>query len=206
MVVGAGTVGLRKARGLLEASAQVRVVCLEPRPADEAFSSCDWRIEPYRAEHLDGAALVFAAAPPNVNRQVVADARRLGAWINVADCPQEGDFHVPATCRRGNLVVSVGTCGIAPGFGAWLCRELNQRLDENYAVFLDLLAQMRTRLRERIVDDAWRRTLAQGLAEPAWFNRLQNEGRDAVFAAMVQLVDEAEATEGREISKGQGRN
>ena len=75
LVVGLGAVGRRKAAGLVEAGA--RVVGVDPAAAAESAGSRSLA-EPYRAGHLAGASLAFAAATAEVNRRVVADARRLG--------------------------------------------------------------------------------------------------------------------------------
>src|SRR5437879_479343 len=92
VVIGGGEVGRRKARALLQGGAQIRLVCLEQQPADLHADGLSWITAHYQPEHLEGAALVFAAATPDVNRRVVADAHARGLWVNAATEPETGDF------------------------------------------------------------------------------------------------------------------
>jgi siroheme synthase-like protein len=189
VVVGGGAVGRRKGDALLAAGAVVRVVCREPPPADGA--RFDWRTEPYRPDHLGGAALVFAAATADVNRQVVADARSRGLWVNSATDPTAGDFFLPATVRRGEFVLAVGTGGVAPAIAAEVRRRLDAEFDSAFGDWVAILAELRPIVRERIADEEARHALFTRLSRWEWLERLRSEGLDAVRVAMRAEVDHA---------------
>ena len=184
VVIGGGYVGRRKAAALLQGGAHVRLVCLEPRPAEETAPALDWITEPYHAGHLGGATLVFAAAAPEVNQQVVDDAHAAGLWVNAATEPENGDFYMPATLRRGDLVVAVGTSGETPGLAKAVRDLLDGQLDDAFGRWLDLLVELRPEIRAVIPSPEWRRALLERLSLPEWLQRLRYESTDQVRQAM----------------------
>src|SRR5262249_3290026 len=88
VVIGGGAVGMRKLSAILESGAEVRVV--DPRAPLSLPPEVAHIAEHYRAEHLEGAQLVFACAISEVNSQVVADCHERGLWVNSASHPTEG--------------------------------------------------------------------------------------------------------------------
>lgn len=197
VVIGGGSVGLRKTDALLQAGARVRVVCLEPALADRP--TVEWRAEPYDADHLEGAVLVFAAATAEVNRQVVADARAMRIWVTSATEPLEGDFLVPAVLRRGHFVVAVGTGGAAPGLAREVCRSLSEQFDDAFGQWVDLLGEIRPTILDRIADAAHREFIFRRLCEWRWLDRLRSEGVEAVRIALEEEVRALAGTFGKSL-------
>jgi precorrin-2 dehydrogenase / sirohydrochlorin ferrochelatase len=143
VVVGGGPVGLRKARGLLEAGARVRLIT-RTHPGQEKTTGMEVLVRPYRTGDLAGAALAFAAAGERaVNATVALDARAAGIPVNMADAPAEGDFHLPAVLRRGELVIAVSTGGGSPALAAAVRDELAGIFGEEWATVVAIAARLR---------------------------------------------------------------
>lgn len=172
VVVGGGPVAARKAEALLDAGAVVHVVA--PDLVDDLSRLATagrlvWHPREFRASDLDGAWLATAATDdPTVNHAVfeAGEARRV--WVNAADDPQRSSCTLPATLRRGDLVVTIGTGGRSPALAVHLRDRLRDELGPEYAVLLDVLAEARDELRARgrsSVDGGWQRALDSDLLE-----------------------------------------
>ncbi|MFW6133886.1 MAG: precorrin-2 dehydrogenase/sirohydrochlorin ferrochelatase family protein, partial [Planctomycetota bacterium] len=147
VVVGAGRVGRRKARALLEAGADVTLVTGgSPAKMDGA----EVYAARYRPEHLPGAAVVLACTDDGaLNARVAADARAAGVPVNVADTPELCDFYLPAVARDGDVVVAVGTGGAAPALARRLRDRLAEALPGDVGAFAADLAELREALQAR---------------------------------------------------------
>ena len=105
VVVGGGTIGLRRAGVLRDFGAAVTVI------APEVTGSLDGMkplLRAYCEGDLAGAFLVVAATNDRrVNHAVYVEAKRRGILVNVCDCQSECDFFFPAICRTETLVAGV---------------------------------------------------------------------------------------------------
>jgi siroheme synthase-like protein len=123
-VVGAGKVGLRKTKGLLEAGAAVTVVA---RQWDREFEDLPVHLirRAFRASDLAGAFLVFAATNDRrTNHRISLLARKRGILANIADSLEECDFIVPARVARGDVQIAISTGGTSPRLAAELRKKL----------------------------------------------------------------------------------
>ena len=115
VVVGGGAVGERKIQGLLAVGAHVTLIAPQatlPLQAYAAEGKIAWIQRGFQSGDLENAVLAFAATDQRtVNQQVAAEAKQQHTLCNVADCAEEGDFHLPALHRTGDLTIAVGSRG-----------------------------------------------------------------------------------------------
>ena len=122
LVVGGGEVATQRARSLLYAGAQVRVVA--PRVSPElrrriAWGELAWSERRFEDADLDDARLVMVAIDePEESRRIAGLARERGLPINVADVPALCDFYMPAVHRDGPVQIAVSTGGHGPAIAA----------------------------------------------------------------------------------------
>ena len=111
LVVGGGSVALRRVAGLRAADAEVAVVAprLTPALADMAARGLITAHQrAYQPGDLDGAWLALACTDqPQVNEAVAADAERQHVWCARADDAAASAAWVPAVGRTGPVTVAV---------------------------------------------------------------------------------------------------
>ena len=121
VLVGGGRVAAVKLHGLIAEGAHVTVIAPEIRPELEQTGVV---LERRRFEDadLDGAWYVIAAAPPEVNRQVLAAAERRQLFVNAVDDPPNASAYAGGVVRRDGVTIAISTDGRAPAL-AGLLRE-----------------------------------------------------------------------------------
>jgi siroheme synthase-like protein len=187
VVIGGGPVGVRKARSLAAAGAQVVLVADSlAEAAPEGVHVVGRRYDP---ADLRGAALVFACTGERAtNARIAADARRVGAWVNCADQPDDCDFLAPAVAREGDVVVAVGTGATAPALCAPLRDRLREALPPGVGEFAAALAALRPALRARVDDPHCRGRILRRLAGEEGYQTFRHRGPDALRRMLNELI------------------
>ena len=143
LLVGGGAVAASKLRSLRAAAARVRVVAPTTGPAIEAAGVAIER-RSFVAADLDGVWLVVAAAPPEVNRVVAAEAGARGIFVNAVDDRAHCTVFAGGVLRRGTVTLSISSGGEAPA----LTGLIREALDELLPADLEDWASLATSLRE----------------------------------------------------------
>jgi|CXWK01.1.fsa_nt_gi siroheme synthase-like protein len=149
VVVGGGTIALRKVRGLLDAGAAVTVVA--PLILDELrdLDSVALKERPYRSSDCDNAWLVVVATDdPAIQRTVTRDAGRRRIFVNSVDEPDLCSFILPAIARHGPVIVAVSTQGRSPSLAARLRDRLASALPDGLELLAESLASTRRQIRD----------------------------------------------------------
>ena len=151
--------GTRKARALVEAGAQVRVVApVASSELEEAERLRQITLvrEAYSREHLDRATLVIAATDSReINAQIAIDANARGMLVNISDYPDEGNFHTMALHRSGDVIIAVSSGGV-PGAAVRIRDAIAERFDARYGRAVSALRGLRSRLIAG-GEDRWRK-------------------------------------------------
>ena len=135
VVVGGGPVAASKLDALLTVGADITVIAPEVRAEIEERPVTVVRRR-FEASDLDGAWWVVAAAPPEVNRQVLAAADERRIFVNAVDDPVHATAYLGGVVRRHGVTVAISTNGRAPALAgllrealdAWLPGELDEWL------------------------------------------------------------------------------
>ncbi|MGP2493832.1 siroheme synthase CysG [Mesorhizobium sp. PUT5] len=188
-VVGEGEEALAKARLIGQSAAALRIVAAEPEAALAAFIAGHGAVHirsTYAPEHIEGAAMVFAASgDAGLDARISADARRLGIPVNAVDRPDLCDFFTPALVNRAPVAVAIGTEGAGPV----LAQMIRARVDRMLSPSLGPLAALAATFR-----DAAEKLLPKGAARRRFWNEFfAGAPARAMETGQVSLAHDAAA-------------
>ena len=152
LIVGGGTVALRKAEKLLPYGPALTVVAPEP-VSELAALPVELTRREFQPEDLDRADFVIAATDnEEENHRISALCQGRKIPVNVVDDKEACSFLFPALVRRGNLSVGVSTGGSSPTAAIWLKEQIEGLLPEQTEEILTWLEAQRPLLKERLPD------------------------------------------------------
>lgn len=167
VVLGGGTVALRKANSLLKAGSRVHLISPKLCPGLKRLKEqkmVSWTNSPYRKTHLKGAFLAIAATSDKaINTKISQDAMKSDILINTVDAENLSNFIVPSSICKGGLILSISTSGQAPCLSKRMRQDLNRLLVPEYAKFLKILEEIRRDLKTKCSDPKLRSRILNAL-------------------------------------------
>ena len=209
LVVGAGSVALRKVQLLERAHAAIAVVA--PKVAPElsqlaAAGTIEVRIREFTAEDLEGARLVIVATSRRaVNRWIASLCEARGIPVNVVDDRKASRVIVPAIIDRDPVIVAVSSAGSSPVLARRLRERLEALVPKRIGLWASWLAGMRATVRRRIPGaDARRRYFEMLVDGPAERRFVDGDERGARRIAQRLLGSVSAAPLGQVTLVGAG--
>lgn len=173
VIIGGGTVALRKTQALLTTGA--RLVVVGEHIEDKLAALCQNENAKlinsvYSKDYLSGAVLAIAATNDHeLNKRIYKDCQELGLLCNVVDVPELCDFFVPAVVKRDDLQIAISTEGVCPAYARHLRKKLEQIFTDKHGHFLAELKVIRKRIIENVPNSADRKVLLNQLVDDKSF-------------------------------------
>jgi len=188
VVIGGGTVALRKVEALLETEA--RIVVLAERIDNALVSICKGTsvklIESeYSRDYLTDALLAMAATNDHeLNKQIYKDCQELGILCNVVDEPDLCDFYVPAVVKCGNLQIAISTEGRCPAYARHIREKLEKTFTDEHSEFLIELEKVRKQIISQVPSSERKGLLSELVSDESFEYFIQNgSAKWQVYAA-----------------------
>lgn len=189
IVLGGGSVALRKILPLLESNARVEIIA--PEVCEEILklsreSRVNWIQQTFSEKILRRGTLFFAATDdPFINDRASRIARNLGMLVNNATNSSDSDFSVPATIRRKNFQIAISTGDLSPAFSRFIRKKLEIEFPIAISDFLERLHVIRKETRSKIprVEDRIK----------IWREVFESRGNEILQQIQQGNIDSAEA-------------
>lgn len=197
LVVGGGTIALRKVETLLDHGAVVTVIA--PEVDDKiAYFGESGKITLHKRPYEKGEAAKFkyvisATDDKELNRQVSDDSRAGGALVNVVDTPSLCDFIFPAVVRRDCLSAAISTDGKAPFMSGHIRQILEEIFPPHWNKLMKQAVKFRKMVQERWPDDVHMKTVCfTQFIEADWKNLLHEKDKAVVEEELERMLQPRE--------------
>ena len=192
VIVGGGSVALRKANLLSRAQASVHVISTsiseELEVLCRASNGAAMR-QPFTPAHLEGAALVIAATDDGaINLAVSAAAKSLNIPVNVVDKAELCSFMMPAIVDKAPVLVAISSSGTAPALTSKLKEMIEIMIPGSIDKLANLLGSYRARVKDTIANLDQRRQFWQDLLESEVPELIYAGNEDAAIEAIEQRL------------------
>lgn len=188
LVVGAGGVGVRRAKLLAEAGAHVTIVSPQVHPSARLVGA-QIHERAFEPEDLDGMLLAVAAtADPAINQAISDAANERGVLVNRSDQGQAGDLTFMTSHRDGPLTIAVHTGGASASAATRIRALIADSIDPVWAQLLALALPARQQIQAAVSDPAKRTALLRRLTDDDAIQTLKTTGADGLAKRYADIM------------------
>ena len=153
LVVGGGTVALRKIEKLLPFGVKITVVspafCSEIEELEGITRIC----RKFEKTDIDGMLFVIGATDDEgVNGEISAFCREKNIPVNIVDDPKKCTFFFPALVKQGEFVAGFSTGGGSPLAAQYIRRKVEDAVPVGFDKVVEVLSAVREQVKTEIPD------------------------------------------------------
>ena len=199
LVLGGGAVAERKVGLLLNCEARICVVSPDLSPGLEELNirgQIEYIRGEFKEEYLEGLFLVVGATDKKeTNIRIYTEAVKRGILVNIADSPELCSFLVPSVVERGDLIISISTCGKSPALAKKIREELEDRYGIEYAEFLSIMGKLRDKIPIKILDKNKREEVYKKLVYSPIIDLIKDGKNESVRTMINEIINPKNAFE-----------
>lgn len=155
LIVGGGTVALRKVQKLLPYGPHLTVAAPEFHPELAAMPGITLLRQPFSAGLLEGKLFVIAATDDQtLNRHIADLCKQRRIPVNAVDDRDACTFLFPALVKRGDLSVGISTGGASPTAAVYLKEQISALLPADFDALLAELDGLRPVVKAALPEEA----------------------------------------------------
>ncbi|MDP5138113.1 siroheme synthase CysG [Rheinheimera baltica] len=208
LIVGGGSVALRKAGTLLSAGAKLHVVSPEFAPEFIAWQH-EGKAELingyFKPTLLDGKLLVIAATDNDaVNAAVYDAATARNMLVNTVDDQPKCGFIFPSIIDRSPIIMAISSFGTAPVLARRLREKLEALLPHHLGPLAQLVGRFRDQVKAKISGFAARRQFWEKVFDSDVVRDVQANQLPQAEQRLLQLLDEPQQQAGEVYVVGAG--
>ncbi|MCK8815860.1 bifunctional precorrin-2 dehydrogenase/sirohydrochlorin ferrochelatase [Natroniella sulfidigena] len=169
LIVGGGKVAYRKLKRLVTTEAKIELVSpkvIDPVKELIKQEEINYKQREFLELDLESSFLVIAATDQSgLNQRIAQLAEQEGILANVIDNLELSTCTLPAVVERGDLLITIATNGSLPALSRQLRLKLEEEFGPEFAFFLELLAEIRPLVIDKIDQEEQRREIFRRLAD-----------------------------------------
>lgn len=159
VVVGGGTVALRKIGKLLPFNPVITVIA--PKICDVILNLSEVKIckRKFEDNDIDNAFMVISATDDEkLNAHIFRLCNERNILVNTVDDKQKCGFIFPALVKKKNITVGISTSGKSPLYARYIRENIENLLDDDCDEIIEILNHYRQLIKSRIQSEEKRKT------------------------------------------------
>ena len=160
VIVGGGTVALRKAEKLLPFRPKIKVIAERVCAGLLDIPDIEIRLRKFLYSDINSAFMVIAATDDRqLNREIYKLCSQKNIFVNTVDDKENCGFIFPALVKGENFTVAVSTSGKSPLYARYLREKIEKTIEDDSDEIIELLSSCRELVKEKISGEEKRKAV-----------------------------------------------